>query len=53
MSHRVQFVIWIMDEINMRWFIVRSCDVNELLSLRHRMIECGIECTTIKKERLQ
>ena len=53
MSHRVQFVLWIMDEINMRWIVIRSCDVNELLSLRKKMVEYGVECTTIKKEKIQ
>ncbi len=53
MSHRVQFVLWIMDEELMKWFVVRSCDLNELLSLRRMMLETGVECTTIKKEKLQ
>ncbi len=53
MSHRVQFVLWVMDEQNMKWFVVRSCDLNELLSLRRMMLETGVECTTIKKEKLQ
>jgi hypothetical protein len=42
-----------MDEQNMKWVVIRSCDINELLSMRRELLECGIECTTIKKEKLR
>lgn len=50
MSHQVQFCIWIMDDQSMKWFVVRSCDLNELLALRRKMLDTGVECTTIRKE---
>lgn len=53
MSHQIQFCLWILDDQNMKWLIVRSCDLNELLSMRRQMIDAGVECTTIKKEKIR
>ncbi len=53
MSHQVKFVLWIMDDQSMQWIVIRSCDVNELLALRKQLLDDGVECTSIKKERLQ
>jgi hypothetical protein len=52
MSHQVKFVLWFVDDQTMKWVVIRSCDLNELLSMRRELLECGVECTTIKKERL-
>lgn len=53
MSHRVQFVLWFVDDQQMKWVVIRSESSKDLYELRSHLIQQGIQCDAIFAERLE
>jgi hypothetical protein len=53
MSHRIQFILWFLDDEHMKWVVVRSCSSKELYELRAELMKQDIQCEPIISERLE
>lgn len=53
MSHKVQFVLWFIDDEFMKWVVIRSACSKDLYELRASLIEQGVQCDPVVAERIE